>query len=90
MALTDPPMTIDLRAVPDEDLHREFLRRADVERNFAWAVSLVRDYAVWESESGRARKVTEWHARQISERLCDVLGISREDFSRRVIQAART
>ena len=87
MSYTEPNMNIDLRSIPDEDLQREFLRRADVERNFAWAVSLVREYAVWESESGRARKITEWHARQIAERLCDVLDITREEFARRVINA---
>jgi hypothetical protein len=82
-------MDIDLRSVPDEELLREYRRRAEIERNFVWAVSLMRDYAVWESESGRARKVTEWHARQIAERLCAVLGVSREEFSRRVIEAEK-
>ena len=80
-------MNIDLRSISDEDLQTEYRRRAEIERNFVWSVSLIRDYAVWESESGRARKITEWHARQIAERLCDVLGISRDEFARRVIAA---
>ena len=42
----------------------------------------MRDYAVWESESGRARKITEWHARQIAERHVRGVGrFSREEFS---------
>lgn len=78
-------MTIDLRDIPDDALQAEFRRREEIERKFAWSVSLVRDYAVWESEGGRARKITEWHARKIAERLCAALGISREEFSKRVI-----
>ena len=80
-------MPTNLREISDADLHAEYRRREDIERTFAWSVSLMREYAVWESESGRARKITEWHARQVAERLCDVLGISREEFSRKVIAA---
>ena len=80
---------IDLRNVPDAALLAEYRRREEIERNFAWSVALMRDFAVWESESGRARKITEWHARQIAERLCDVLGIGREEFAQRLIAAAR-
>jgi len=83
-------MSIDLRAISDEELQSEYRRRQEIERNFVWAVTLMRDYAVWESESGRARKITEWHARQLAERLCEVLGVSREEFSRRVVEAAKT
>ncbi len=83
-------MTIDLRDIPDDALQAEFRRREEIERRFAWSVSLMRDYAVWESEGGRARKVTEWHARKIAERLCATLGISREEFSKRVIAASAT
>ena len=32
-----------------------------------------------------ARKITEWHARKIAGTLCAVLGITREQFSNRVI-----
>lgn len=78
-------MTINLRDIPDEALAVEFHRREEIERKFAWSVSLMRDYAVWESEGGRARKITEWHARKIAETLCTVLGITREQFSNRVI-----
>jgi hypothetical protein len=76
---------LDLTSIPDSDLRAEYQRREEIERNFAWSISLMRNYAVWESESGRARKVTEWHARQIAEKLCDVLGISREEFAKLVI-----
>lgn len=80
---------MDLRTVPDDELLAEYRRRQEVERNFDWSVSLIREYAVWESESGRARKITEWHARHLAERLCRVIGISRDEFARRVIQASR-
>ena len=83
------PHPIDLRGVPDAALMAEYRRREEIERNFAWSVTLMREYAVWESESGRARKITEWHARQIAEQLCDVLGIGREEFAQRVIARAR-
>jgi hypothetical protein len=82
-------MSIDLRTISDDDLHAEYRRRGEIERNFVWSVALMRDYAVWESESGRARKITEWHARQIAEKLCEVIGISREEFARRVIDASK-
>lgn len=82
-------MNIDLHTISDDELHAEYQRRQEIERHFVWAVGLMRDYAVWESESGRARKITEWHARQIAERLCDVIGISREEFARRVIGASK-
>jgi hypothetical protein len=82
-------MNVDLRTIPDDDLHAEYRRREEIERNFVWSVALMRDYAVWESESGRARKITEWHARQIAERLCVVIGVSREEFARRVINASK-
>ena len=82
-------MDIDLQTVSDGDLHAEYRRRQEIERHFVWAVALMRDYAVWESESGRARKITEWHARQIAEKLCVVIGITREEFARRVIGAAK-
>jgi hypothetical protein len=82
-------MSISLRDIPDADLQAEYRRREEIERNFTWSISLMRDYAVWESESGRARKITEWHARQIAEKLCDVLGISREQFSKRVIAESK-
>lgn len=78
-------MTINLRDIPDEALAAEFYRREEIERKFAWSVSLMRDYAVWESEGGRARKITEWHARKIAETLCTLLRIAREQFSNRVI-----
>ena len=79
-------MDIDLRQISDDALHAEYRRRQEIERSFVWAVSLMRDYAVWETESGRARKITEWHARQIAERLCSVLGISREAFAACLIE----
>jgi hypothetical protein len=82
-------MSIDLRSISDEELQSEYRRREEIERNFVWSVSLMRDYAIWESESGRARKITEWHARQIAEKLCDVIGMTREEFSRRVIDASK-
>ena len=82
-------MSLDLRSIPDADLLAEYRRRDDIERNFAWSASLLRDYAVWESEAGRARKITEWHARQICEKLCVVLDISREEFARRLIEHSR-
>lgn len=82
-------MSIDLHTISDDELHAEYQRRQEIERHFVWAVGLMRDYAVWESESGRARKITEWHARQIAERLCDVIGITREEFARRVIGASK-
>lgn len=82
-------MSIDLHTISDDELHAEYQRRQEIERHFVWAVGLMRDYAVWESESGRARKITEWHARQIAERLCDVIGIPREEFARRVIGASK-
>lgn len=78
-------MTIDLRDIPDDALQAEFRRREEIERKFAWSVSLVRDFAVWESEGGRSRKITEWHARKIAEKLCGVLQITREQFANRVI-----
>ncbi|MBC8072567.1 MAG: hypothetical protein IAG13_29870 [Deltaproteobacteria bacterium] len=81
-------MTINLRDIPDDALQAEFRRREEIERKFAWSVSLMREFAVWESEGGRARKVTEWHARKIAETLCTVLEISREQFSNRVIAHA--
>jgi hypothetical protein len=77
--------TIDLQSILDAQFQIEYERRKKIERNFAWATSLVREYAVWESENGRSRKITEWHARQIAERLCDVMGLAREDFARMVI-----
>jgi hypothetical protein len=82
-------MSTDLRAVTDEELLAEYRRRQEIERNFVWSVSLMREYAVWETESGRARKITEWHARQIAEKLCEVLNISRQDFAKRVIGASK-
>ena len=83
---TEPaPMTINLRDIPDDALQAEFRRREEIERRFVWSVSLMREFAVWESEGGRARKITEWHARKIAERMCAVLEISREEFSKRVI-----
>lgn len=82
-------MNVDLRTISDDDLHAEYRRREEIERNFVWSVALMRDYAVWESESGRARKITEWHARQIAEKLCVVIGVSREEFARRVINASK-
>jgi len=82
-------MSIDLRTISDDDLDAEYRRREEIERNFVWSVALMRDYAVWESESGRARKITEWHARQIAEKLCEVIGISREEFARRIIEASK-
>ena len=82
-------MNLDLRAISDADLFAEYRRRDEIERNFAWSASLLRDYAVWESEGGRARKITEWHARQICEELCVALGISREEFASRLIDHAR-
>ncbi len=81
-------MTIDLRDIPDDALQAEFRRREEIERKFAWSVSLMREFAVWESEGGRSRKITEWHARQIAEKLCSVLQISREQFANRVIAAS--
>lgn len=81
-------MTIDLRDIPDDALQAEFRRREEIERKFAWSVSLVREFAVWESEGGRSRKITEWHARKIAERLCSVLQVSREQFANRVIADA--
>ncbi len=78
-------MNMNLRDIPDAELMAEYRRRDEIERNFTWSVSLMRDYAVWDSGSGRARKITEWHARQIAERLCTVLGVSREEFSKRII-----
>jgi hypothetical protein len=80
---------MDLQAIADADLRAEYRRREAIELNFTWAVSLLRDFAVWESETGRARKVTEWHARQIAERLCEALGMSREEFSNRLIAESR-
>lgn len=82
-------MAIDLRSISDAELHVEYRRREEIERNFVWSVSIMRDYAIWESESGRSRKITEWHARQIAERLCEVLGLSREEFSKRVVEASK-
>lgn len=81
-------MDIDLRNISDDAFQAEYRRRQEIERSFVWSVSLMRDYAVWETESGRARKITEWHARQIAERLCAVLGISREEFATRLIDAS--
>lgn len=81
-------MTIDLRNIPDDALQAEFRRREEIERRFAWSVSVMREFAVWESEGGRARKITEWHARKIAEKLCEVLEISREEFAKRVIAAS--
>ncbi len=78
-------MTIDLRDIPDDALQAEFRRREEIERRFAWSVSLMREFAVWESEGGRSRKITEWHARELAEKLCGVLGISREQFANRII-----
>ena len=77
-------MTIDLRDIPDDALQAEFRRREEIERKFAWSVSLVREFAVWESEGGRSRKITEWHARKIAEKLCSVLQIPREQFANRL------
>ena len=79
-------MNIDLASIPDELLVAEYRRREDIERSFAWATALMRDYAIWESETGRSRKITEWHARQIAEKLCSVFGMTREDFARQVIE----
>lgn len=84
-----PAMNLDLRSISDADLFAEYRRRDEIERNFAWSASLLRDYAVWESEGGRARKITEWHARQICEELCHALGISREEFAARLIEHSR-
>ena len=81
-------MNIDLRTVSDQALEAEYRRREDIERHFAWSVLLMRDYAIWESDSGRARKITEWHARQIAERLCVVLGLTREQFAARVVECS--
>ena len=82
---SEPNDGVDLRAVPDDDLLAEYRRRQEIERRFVWAVSLMRDYAIWESENGRVRKITEWHARQIAEKLCEVIGMTREVFTERVI-----
>jgi hypothetical protein len=82
-------MAIDLRSISDAELHVEYRRREEIERNFVWSVSIMRDYAIWESESGRSRKITEWHARQIAEKLCEVLGLSREEFSKRIVDASK-
>lgn len=82
-------MSIDLRAITDDELQQEYRRRQEIERKFVWSVSLMREYAIWESESGRARKITEWHARQIAEKLCRVLNISQEEFAKRVIGASK-
>lgn len=79
------PATVNLRDIPDDALQAEFRRREEIERKFAWAVAQMREFAVWESEGGRARKITEWHARRLAERICVALGISREVFSERVI-----
>ena len=81
---------MDLQAISDADLRAEYRRREAIELNFTWAVNLLRDYAVWESETGRARKITEWHARQIAERLCETLGMSRDEFSNRLIADSRS
>jgi hypothetical protein len=91
MAFASPrqKMSIDLRSISDEELQSEYRRREEIERNFVGSVSLIRDYAIWESESGRSRKITEWHARKIAEKLCDVIGISREEFAKRVIDASK-
>jgi hypothetical protein len=78
-------MNLDLQSISDADLRAEYRRREAVELDFTWAVSLMRDYAVWESETGRARKVTEWHARQIAEKLCAAIGMSRDEFAKLVI-----
>lgn len=83
-------MTINLKDIPDDQLQAEFRRREEIERKFAWAVSLMREFAVWESEGGRVRKITEWHARKIAERLCTALGVTREEFSKRVIAESST
>ena len=83
-------MTIDLRDICDDALQAEFRRREEIERKFAWSVSLVREFAVWESEGGRSRKITEWHARKIAEKLCSVLQIPREQFANRVIADSAT
>ena len=83
-------MSIDLRAISDDDLHAEYRRRQEIERNFVWSVSLMRDYSIWENETGRARKITEWHARQIAEKLCEVISMSREEFARRVIAVSKS
>ena len=79
---------MNLTDIPDEQLMAELHRREEIERRFAWSVSLMRDFAVWESEGGRARKITEWHARTLAERLCSVLGIPREEFARRIVAAS--
>jgi hypothetical protein len=81
-------MSIDLRTISDDELHAEYQRREEIERRFVWSITLMREYAVWESESGRARKITEWHARHLAEKLCEVIGISREEFAKRVIDAS--
>ena len=78
---------MNLKDIPDHLLQAEFQRREGIERNFAWSVSLMPDSAIWESEGGRARKITEWHARKIAERLCEVFEIPREEFARRIIAA---
>ena len=77
--------TFNLRDIPDDALQAEFQRREEIERKFIWAVAQMREFAVWESDGGRARKITEWHARKHAERLCVALGISREEFSELVI-----
>ena len=82
-------MNIDLRSISDEELQSEYRRREEIERSFVWSVTLMRDWAVWESESGRARKITEWHARKIAEKLCEVIGMSRDEFARRIILSAK-
>jgi hypothetical protein len=81
--------TIDLRSISDDEFQAEYRRREDIERSFVWSVSLMRDYAVWESDTGRSKKITEWHARQIAEKLCAAFGMSREEFASRVIEHAR-
>lgn len=78
---------MNLTDIPHDQLMAELHRRDEIERRFSWSVALMRDYAVWESETGRARKITEWHARTIAERLCTVLGISRDEFARKVAAA---
>jgi hypothetical protein len=78
-------MNLDLQSVSDSDLRAEYRRREAAELKFTWAVNLMRDYAVWESETGRARKITDWHARQIAERLCTALGITRQEFAARIV-----
>ena len=83
-------MTIDLRDIPDDALQAEFRRREEIERKFVWSVSLVREFAVWESEGGRSCKITEWHARKIAEKICSVLQIPREQFANRVIADSAT